>query len=160
LIEALLERDREQVKRRNEAGETALLRAAYQGHYPAVHVLVMAGSDPSVKDREGLTALDRAARRDIDRSWPTSRTGKSQAPPDEIARWLLSAAMAGDCSLIRKALQLGAPPDGRDPELGVTPLMLASASGRGCALGHLIGGRRQHFRGEPFRQDVPDVRGQ
>lgn len=41
----------------DEKGYTAIILAAYRGHYDAVEMLIAAGADPCIRDKRGNTAL-------------------------------------------------------------------------------------------------------
>jgi hypothetical protein len=61
VIEFLLDRGVD-INARNEAGETALIIAAWYGRHELVELLLKRGADPNVKTREGLSALKVASK--------------------------------------------------------------------------------------------------
>lgn len=72
MVRALLERTDVDVDHVNDLGWTALLEAVFLGdggsaHQQIVRLLLRAGADPAVVDREGVSPLDHARRRGYDR---------------------------------------------------------------------------------------------
>jgi ankyrin repeat protein len=67
-VKLLLRRGANVNRQTREMQSTALHRAAYAGHADVVRVLLEAGADTSIRDCDGLTALERVARQRENRS--------------------------------------------------------------------------------------------
>lgn len=61
-VKLLLRRGANVDRQTTEMGSTALHRAAVAGHAAVVRLLLDAGADVSIRDCDGLTALERVAR--------------------------------------------------------------------------------------------------
>lgn len=144
IVEAALDRGADP-NARDAGGRTPLMWAAEGGRELVISILLEEGADAGAKDARGHTAWYTAvlaqhhdAARLLDRGGPT--------PPPPARGTIWSAAAEGSRAL-RRALQDGAPVDGRDAD-GYTPLMVAASRGReACILVLIRAGADAALRG-------------
>jgi cytohesin len=99
---------------RTADGHTPLHAAAYWGQRDAVELLLARGADARLATRHGETPLHRAL-------WRSAHPGRPGAPLDP-------ALVEASAAVAARLLDRGADPGAADGD-GVTPLMLAAASG-------------------------------
>lgn len=111
-------------------GRTALIEAIISNQPAVVEVLIRAGGDPKITDREGMSALDHAAERpEIMRIL--------EPPGADEQNALFLAIRAGDVENLRALLRIGADPNATDPS-GETCLTLAVKSGSDAVVRTLL----------------------
>lgn len=114
-------------------GTTALMIAAAQGRSNLLDILLEAGADPHVKNAEGKTAVDFAAKagqsKILERLESTGVTVDRSSKELQDAL-LLEAVESGNIADVKKALVAGAKPDASKEKGHPTALMTACLDGR------------------------------
>lgn len=111
-------------------GQTALMRAAGNGHIEVIKILIEAKADLNLKDAKGMTALDSAADMGKEEAaillFNAGAKGNYKPPgPNEN---LLQTARGGSAKGLQDYLKAGADINARDKD-GRTALMLATPFG-------------------------------
>ena len=158
-IKTIVAADPGALTQRDDDQRTALLVAAYGGHYPVVEFLLAAGSDQTAVDKDGRNALHLAAqsgvvaivRHLLDAGFAINTRDNIGATPLlwASASWRKTAHPEGgssikysyeeNISIARLLLDRGADPRIKHNEIGVTALHVAAQSGNPHIVTLLLG---------------------
>ena len=123
-----------------EEGSTALMHASAHGHHEVVKLLVAAGADPGIKDKDGQSPLIHAANAGSVRSVAALLEQGSADPNDAVGKTgvplLVHAMASGAEGLSELLLKHGASVNA--VEGGVAPLLLAAQGGSTKLLNLLV----------------------
>jgi len=136
MTEAEADAKRQRLEAYFEEGSTALMHAAALGHHEVVQLLVSAGADCTLKDKDGQSPLVHAANSGSTRSVATLLQEGNADPNDTVgiasestpAQPLLVHAMAAGAEALSELL-INAGANVNAAEASVAPLLLAAQAG-------------------------------